>query len=82
MGHFYLENWYLYRSTFKFLQWHNPTKTNLDYPPPPRSMTQFHFHNALIPSMIKFYIQYGLPHKTKKIIHFGKMLHISFASSK
>ena len=32
-GHFFLKNWYLYGSTFKFRQRHILTKTKLEYPP-------------------------------------------------
>ena len=32
MGHFFLKNWYLYGSTFKFHSGTSPTKTKLEYP--------------------------------------------------
>ena len=37
MGHLFLKHWYLYQSTvyFRNLGWHVPTKTKLEYPPPP-----------------------------------------------
>ena len=37
MGHFFLKNWYLYRSTFKFCGGTSLPKPNLSYPPRIRS---------------------------------------------